>query len=458
MAARENQGLVFSVIMLVTLCLVLLVACFLAFRSYQQTAAELATAQSEVTTANTDHRNSVSEMNALKRDVLGVAEGESIDNLRQRLESELNQFGGAGLAADKRNYLGLVEALVSKTQSLEARLQDTSATLENTRQEIATLQAERNRTVDEVKAGFDTYSTQISDEMASFQERAQQIQDQLETLLSEKTGWETATAQQKQEFETQIRNLQTDLDRLTAAHEVTLQDLDDTRRDNFDTPDGRVQWVSAANRTVYINVGSADFLPKQATFSVYGPESAQSGRAEKKGSISVIDIRDRHMAVARITEENNRNPIGIGDLIYTPAWEPGRPEHFAIAGFVDVNGDGESDLDLVRQLIELGGGVVDAIVDEHGNSPEGFEPDKMTINTKYLVLGDQPVVGGQTDDTGRGATAYSQMLNLARQLTVRRMSLNEFLDYIGYVRSERRSTFNATPAAVSRPAYQRVGS
>ena len=74
-------------------------------------------------------------------------------------------------------------------------------------------------------------------------------------------------------------------------------------------------------------------------------------------------LPDSHMAEARIVEDKYGDPIITGDVIYTPVWRPGQQRHFALAGIMDINGDNKSELDLVRRLITMNGGVVDAIAE-----------------------------------------------------------------------------------------------
>jgi hypothetical protein len=212
---------------------------------------------------------------------------------------------------------------------------------------------------------------------------------------------------------------------------------------------------------LYINLGSADHLPRQATFGVFSADSEHPSVVRKKGSVAVVSLKGPKLAEARITQENPTDPIGVGDLIYTPAWQPGRPEHLAIAGLVDIDGDGDGDLDQLLKLIKLSGGVVDAIVDEKGVSPQGLEPSQMTVETKFLILGDQPALGNGGDASAEGVTGYSGILNQARALTIRRISLDDFLDHIGYVRQDGKLEFgnetSSSRPSPARPNYQRFG-
>ena len=79
--------------------------------------------------------------------------------------------------------------------------------------------------------------------------------------------------------------------------------------------------------------------------------------------IEVTHLLSPHLAEARIVEDDLSNPLMPGDQIFSPSWEPGRAEHFALAGFIDIDGDGNSDRQRVHDLIALNGGVIDEEVD-----------------------------------------------------------------------------------------------
>ncbi|NIP84339.1 MAG: hypothetical protein GTO03_01770, partial [Planctomycetales bacterium] len=106
---------------------------------------------------------------------------------------------------------------------------------------------------------------------------------------------------------------------------------------------------------------------------------------DPKGALEVVRIVGPHLAEARITEDTLVNPIIPGDRIISPIFNAGRPERFAVAGTVDLNGDGQSDLEQLLALIRRNGGIVDAYVDENG-LPVGL----VTAATKFVIQGEPP--------------------------------------------------------------------
>ena len=110
---------------------------------------------------------------------------------------------------------------------------------------------------------------------------------------------------------------------------------------------------------VWIDVGRADGLLRQTTFSVYDHDENGVSTATPKARIEVIALGDR-LSEARILEDTPANPIISGDVIHTPAWSPGQRVHFALAMKMDINKDRIDDYEMIKNIIQMNGGVIDA--------------------------------------------------------------------------------------------------
>ena len=177
------------------------------------------------------------------------------------------------------------------------------------------------------------------------------------------------------------------------------------------------------NGTVWINLGTGDSLRRQVTFSVFDADLHDAAKASKKGSIEVTRLMGDHMAEARITNDDPTNPILTGDNIYSQIWHRGKKLHFAITGVIDIDGDGQSDLQLARDLIELNGGIVDAYLDD-----DGKVQGEITANTRYLISGEAPEKSGKVA-LQKGA---QDMYKTASSLGVETVTITEFLSQMGY--------------------------
>ena len=121
---------------------------------------------------------------------------------------------------------------------------------------------------------------------------------------------------------------------------------------------------------------------------------------------------------------------------FNPIWSPSQREHVALAGIIDLNGDGIDDTpELIRQL-EKQGVVVDAWVDLKSRSIKG---PGMTERTTYLVLGETPVPPQVVDESNPLVMATTEVLGKmsamkqkAKDLGVEPVQYRRFLALIGY--------------------------
>jgi hypothetical protein len=117
------------------------------------------------------------------------------------------------------------------------------------------------------------------------------------------------------------------------------------------------------------------------------------------------------------------DPIVPGDLIHTPAWQPGQKVRFALVGVMDLNGDGVSDRELIKNVIAMNGGLVDAELRD-----DGKRLGEITVNTRYVVLGDKP-----TDKSDkRILDEYARVVSDAQRFGVETISVQKLLNLMGW--------------------------
>ena len=148
---------------------------------------------------------------------------------------------------------------------------------------------------------------------------------------------------------------------------------------------------------------------------------------KRKARIEVIDVQD-HMSEARILEDSPANPIISGDVIETPAWTPGQHIHFALALKMDINKDGVDDYDLVRNVILMNGGVIDAEL-----RPDGTRIGNIDANTRYFVVGQRPDENTSSDTLKKFITFEQDRQNFS----VKKIQVNELLGLMGWKSEER---------------------
>jgi hypothetical protein len=200
---------------------------------------------------------------------------------------------------------------------------------------------------------------------------------------------------------------------------------------NFDVPDGRVTYVNQRANVVMINLGSADGLRPQISFGVYDKAEASPSPNSVKAGLEVTKVLEAHLSEARIVHSKNAAPILPGDNIYSPMWKPGQRLRFALTGFMDIDGDGVNDRHIVRNLILLNNGVIDAEQQDDGTA----DVSKMSLLTRYLVD------GGLASDRNAVETQLqgrNLMISRAEQLGIRTIPVQSILGYLGW-RSEEKT-------------------
>lgn len=126
-----------------------------------------------------------------------------------------------------------------------------------------------------------------------------------------------------------------------------------------------------------------------------------------KGTVEVTEVVGPDTARARITYQSQeiRNPISKGDGVFNMSLSSGAKEHVAVAGIIDLDGDGRPDLDQFIRLLERNNLVVDSYLDLRTGEIKGKGID---TGTKFLILGqDAPMIGNlkkMVDKAGRTGT------------------------------------------------------
>jgi hypothetical protein len=155
------------------------------------------------------------------------------------------------------------------------------------------------------------------------------------------------------------------------------------------------------------------------------------------------------MAEAQITSDDPGNPILTGDKIYSQVWHRGKKLRFALTGIIDLDGDGRSDMQMARDLIELNGGAVDAFLADDG-TVEG----EITVSTRYLVIGTFPEGANQA----ALQAGWKQMSDDAQVNGVEVITLDKFLNQIGYAPGDRTVQLGAKARRSDFPPQPETGS
>ena len=229
----------------------------------------------------------------------------------------------------------------------------------------------------------------------------------------------------------------------------------------FQKPHGAI--TSKRDGSVTINLGSADLVRPGLTFSVQPAETktlgldsrkveytAPNGRKtvaiKAKGTVEVVEVLGPNVSVAKITGEDSpiREAILPGDILYNPAWRKGTPEHIALYGVFDIDGDGTDDIKALVRDLQKAGVVVDAYFDLEKGEWQG----KPTKDTAFAVEGAYPS-NSAVDGLSVARTAVTKKLDDAKATAlnagVKVVRARDFFPRIGY-----KTQLNVPPEVINR--------
>lgn len=197
-------------------------------------------------------------------------------------------------------------------------------------------------------------------------------------LLQRKAG------QDKQDMQKQLTNLENTIE----TQKLELNKLRDGR---FESVQGEIRYVLRGGNIVSIDLGSADALRPGVTFGVVDrDETSRLQDADVKASIQVTRILGPHLAEARVVATPEvGDPIIAGDGVYSPFWAPGRTVRIALAGPIDIDGDGRPDNEALEGMVVAAG----AELADNGEASGRIDP-----GVRFLVVGETPELGGRNED------------------------------------------------------------
>ncbi len=441
MAARENQGYLIAVILLVMATIVLAITTYFGFSTLNERVDQRDAAQAELATEQNVSAAWQAQAGMLKA-YLGV-EGFSISQVSTML-NQLDSSGQADLIAESRRITDIYEQDMStytnKDESVDKTyrglLNDVMVAMSN----LTNVTAILNNTVTETEEKLRTELAAKDTELA---EKERLLNDTRNDLASEQQAHSTTRDElsgQLSQAENQVKSLGAALNQSTATIEQNQKqyvaelktreeaisglklEVEGLSRTETDVADGQVVSVTSVLGKVVINLGYGDNLRPNQSFSIYDQSKTTFKNGEEKAQIEVTRIIDRHLAEARITRRSNTNPILARDFVVTTAWDPGYSVPIAIAGIVDLDGDSRSDLERLISIVQQNGGNVVAYVDE-----EGSVKGKIDQNTRLFVVGEPPI--------GPMVDGVNELKAQRDRYQVREISVRELLNTMGY-RSE----------------------
>lgn len=429
---RENQGLQIACILLVMVTIVLAVSTYVLYRKSEESVNSAFAAEEEKKKALDLAAKERDRVRALKHFIgfgdlteadLDVARA-SFDEEMKQIEAEFRQdislFGDTTEAKNYRELPKFLDKSIRSRNEQVAKLAEREGSLIKEREKIE--QDEKQKTdlaLSEAKRRAEELLKVQSTYDASRGQWEQQSTALRTQFTQRQTDFQAKIADAAKKSEELAKQIQVKQDLI----EEQKRRLTDITEHKVEVPVGKVTFVNQRSRTVYINLGTADGLQRTVTFSVYDQKLTDISNAKPKASIEVKKTIDAHLSEAAIISDASNDPILPNDQIHSAAWRPGRQIEFAMAGFFDMNKDGKSDRNLVKNLVTANNGKIVCEVDDDGKMT-----GQLSLQTTYLLIGERP-----TEESGPDAIkGFTNMFQKAQELGIEIMVVGKFLDSIGY--------------------------
>ncbi len=420
--ARENQGLQIASIILFMTTIILGVTTFIYVSQCKEANVKLDT----LTKSEKDMRNEKTESDEKNKELkklMGFKETDETSEIVQFKDTDMEMYA-ANKPTGKQFYHQMLEELYNDKNNLYLKIAALTEQMKISDAKFLVREAGSDAQIAQFETASKTAEGVSVTTIAAYDVQQKRITAGNVTIRKQMQQSQTNSNARYAALDVKYRVVRKEVgDLINRAKDESEQRRDIAQKRSFEGADGEIRWVDQRTRTVMINLGRLDLLRTQSTFSVHPPETSNLTTATPKASIEVTRILGDHSAQARIVAHEISDPILAGDKIYTPAWDPGEQTHFALCGLLDIDGDGQSDLRTVMNLIKTNGGVIDCWVDD-----EGARHDKMSVNTRFLVLGQE------ADELTSKALrdANGDMLNEAKRLGVKPITLGDLLRRMGW--------------------------
>ncbi|MBU4271447.1 MAG: hypothetical protein KKE86_00345 [Planctomycetes bacterium] len=423
--ARENQGLQITLIVFVMLTIVLGVMTYLFYRRYEEAAIKAKTNANEASREAQLASKNEDDANELKR-LIGVAPTEKVDDITTLSKEDMKKYGQS-YPEEARYYRLLLEKMQKTIEEKNAELSDAKNDIRRRDDLYAVREKNTDPKIKQFQDASVKASQDLTDERSKFKGEVERKNEEGTRLHENLQNSRKDAAEQIAKVEAKLQKT----DSLASKRGTIIDDLtikiESFEKGKIDAPDGEVLWTNQREGTVWINLGRADTLKRQVTFSVYPSDNTNLTVSDKKGSIEITHILGEHLAEARVLDDQIGDPIVPGDKIHTVLWSAGKKRHFALAGLIDIDGDGRSDLDMVINIIRLNGGEIDCYISDKGENKNEMV-GKITVNTNALIQGEAPTEKGDPAQLA----AFTKIQTDADILRTPKMQLGDLLQRMGW--------------------------
>ena len=336
------------------------------------------------------------------------------------------------------------EATLRQDQETIAGLAKANGT---SKDQLADAQKKIQKADDDAKAAEDDYKKKLEDvskkaqtDLADLVAKNNQLTEKIDALSQEREKIQTKAQADVKAAQDKLASGDKTIKSQQAVLEKFRQEQEQQNRPQEAPASWRTDWKveRVSGNTAYINLGSADNVKPQLSFSVHSVESGKPVPTPK-ANLEVVSVLQPHLSEARLTytsqagQNRGRDPVVAGDVLYNPLWDPSMKKHVALAGVMDLRGNGQDDLQGLMRLLARQNVVVDAYLDPRELTMKG---PGMTVQTDYLILGESPENPGANRKENEATLKRDKILGDvqrdANQKGVKVISLRRYLELVGY--------------------------
>jgi len=388
----------------------------------------------------------------------GEKDEQEIADLTKKLDTD---FGW-----DKTNSKPL-NTYKDKVATLTAQLAKAEDTLAKEKASTATALAQ----MEQVRLAKDAENDKLKEQLAKAQketadEKARKLEavtvrdETIQKYQGEIDTTKKSGADKQKEFDANIAKR----DKQVQQQDAVIQKMRDKDKPrsilDFESPRGKITSIDRRGANAFINLGSADRVKPQLTFSIFRSGGGLSDGRERKGAVEVVRVLGDHFSMARITEvqDAGREPILPGDVVYNPSWNPNARTRVAIAGLIDLSGDGRDNTAEFIRALEKQGIVVDEYLDLKDLA---FKGPGLSLQTNYLIMGESPQITSlglregdtRTDRLQEILKKMGEKNTEALKLGITVVPARRFMSLIGLQmpNNPRPPDYNARPTSVLAP-------
>ena len=259
------------------------------------------------------------ENGELKR-MVGLAD-KALGNVKEQFKKDMETYA-ANYPEDSRAWSPVLSKMWDTIIDRSKENVALKTNLQDLQQRFAVRESQKDDVIEQLEANTKEAGVHAVQLTSDFDKYRADLAASQATLTAQMEAIRKGAADKVKNSEVAVKAAQGPVEKFRREEAALAKDVAKFNRPTIDRPLGEVTWVDQRSATVWINLGRADSLDRQTSFSVYSADADDVGKAKKRATIEVTRITGDHSSEARITEDKNSDPITLGDKIFTPLWSP----------------------------------------------------------------------------------------------------------------------------------------